>query len=238
MFLDSDDFKSVWELAHNWIGEDTTKTESESISADLKVAIHRLLHAIANHEISARTRNHLILEDNSFWTFILDSRHLLKFFWCLKRNKFDEYYLNSLYVKRYEVINWCRNVAFLDLPPCWVSINATSNQAVKNSAIRSRTTKEKRLQQQHAAHQRHKPVDDLKKACILYWLENQSSSNIQTAKKFYKLLSSEQQKLLSSTNAPNTFAKAISDYRNRDELTKKNNLPYWLINFNPEIPQK
>ncbi|HMW21792.1 MAG TPA: hypothetical protein PKD88_12415 [Nitrosomonas sp.] len=51
MFLDSDDFKSVWELAHNWISEDTTKTESESISADLKVAIHQLLHAIVSISI-------------------------------------------------------------------------------------------------------------------------------------------------------------------------------------------
>jgi len=59
-------------------------------------------------------------------------------------------------------------------------------------------------------------------------LENQSCSNEQTAKKFYGSLSSEQQKLLVPTNAAKTLAKAISDYRNRDKLAKKNNLPYWL----------
>lgn len=39
MFLDNEDFKSVWQLAHNWVGEDSNKTNVNAISPELKTAI-------------------------------------------------------------------------------------------------------------------------------------------------------------------------------------------------------
>ena len=118
MFLDGEDFKSVWQLAHNWAGDDPNKTDVKEVSPKLKTAIHRLMHAMANHEISARSRRGRILEDDSFLTFVFDSFHYWEFYQCLRRNKFNKNYLDNLYVKRYEVISWWKNVAFIDPPPC------------------------------------------------------------------------------------------------------------------------
>ena len=39
----SPDFKTVWQLAHNWIGADLDETNSSAISPELKTAIHRLM---------------------------------------------------------------------------------------------------------------------------------------------------------------------------------------------------
>lgn len=119
MFLYGEDFKSVWQLAHNWAGEDPSKTDVNAISPRLKTAIHRLMHAMAAHEISARSRKGLVLEDNSFLTFIADAYDYIKFYRCLRKDKFNKDYLDNLYVKRYEVIRWCTNVALIDPPPCW-----------------------------------------------------------------------------------------------------------------------
>ena len=121
MFLDGEDFKSVWQLSHNWAGEDPNITDVNAISPKLKTAIHRLMHAMAIHEISARSSKRLIFEDNSLWTFITDFIHYLKFYRCLRKDKFNKDYLDNLYVKRYEVIRWCINVALIDPPPCWAT---------------------------------------------------------------------------------------------------------------------
>lgn len=120
MFLDGEDFKTVWQLAHIWVDEDPSKTDVNAISPKLKTAIHRLMHAMATHEISARSSRRLIFEDDSLWTFITDFIHYLRFYWCLRKSKFNKHYLDSLYVKRYEVIRWCTNIALIDPPPCWM----------------------------------------------------------------------------------------------------------------------
>lgn len=239
MFLDGEDFKSVWQLSHNWVGEDLNKTDVKEVSPQLKTAIHRLLHAMVNHEISARSRKGRFFEDDSLLTFLLDSHHYWGFYQCLRKNKFDKDYLDNLYVKRYEVISWCKNVAFLDLPPCWALISPSIKQITNSDDNHSQTTQEKNgssLQQRNAAYEKHKHTENLKKECVHYWLQHKNFSNNQAASKFYESLPSDKQKLLTPSNAVNTLTKAISEYRNREKLTKQNKLPRWLENFNPENP--
>ena len=115
----SPDFKTVWQLAHDWIGADPDKTDPNAISPELRTAIHRLMHAMFGREISARWKGWRIFIDDSFISSVFDSFHYLRFIQCFINNKFNKAYLDSLYVKRNEVINWCIDVVRLDPPPCW-----------------------------------------------------------------------------------------------------------------------
>jgi hypothetical protein len=45
MYLDSKDYQTVWQLAHNWTGADPDKNSTDEIPTELKEAIHRLMHA-------------------------------------------------------------------------------------------------------------------------------------------------------------------------------------------------
>jgi len=92
------DFKNVWQLAHNWAGDDPNKTNTS--------------------EISAIWKGYRIFLDDSFFSEIFDFFHYLKFLQCLRKNKFDKNHLSKLCVKRNEVINWCNDVVLLD-PPSW-----------------------------------------------------------------------------------------------------------------------
>lgn len=122
----SPDFKTVWELAHNWVSADSTKTDPTAVSTELRVAIHRLMHAMANGKITVRWKGLRIFMDESYISSILDIYHIYKFYRCLRKNKFDKNYLNNLYAKRSEVIDWCINVERLDPPPCWTINNPQS----------------------------------------------------------------------------------------------------------------
>lgn len=113
------DFKSIWQLAHDWVGENPDQTNPSAISFGLRLAIDRLIRAIGRGEISANWKGYRFFEDHSFLSSILDFWHIGKFYRWLMHNKFSKDYLDNIYVKRNEVITWCEKVALLDPPPCW-----------------------------------------------------------------------------------------------------------------------
>ena len=86
MYLDSKDFQTVWKLAHDWVNTDPNKSDLNSLSPDLMQAIHRLMGAMLNRDISARTKRMTIFQDESFPSFIFDFHHYLKFARCLSRS--------------------------------------------------------------------------------------------------------------------------------------------------------
>lgn len=109
MFLLGDDYRTVWQLAHDWGGQNTLINHSLLPSQEVQQAIHRILVAIRNRIISVRTQSRLILSGDDFLDVMFDMKHDFKFIACLKKNRFDKDYLDSLYVWRPEVIRWCKN---------------------------------------------------------------------------------------------------------------------------------
>ncbi|PXW78936.1 hypothetical protein C8R34_1743 [Nitrosomonas sp. Nm84] len=65
----------------------------------------RLILAIINRKIIARTRSGVVFEDNSIITFIDDLPHYFRTWICLTKGVSNKDYLESLYVKREEVID-------------------------------------------------------------------------------------------------------------------------------------
>lgn len=118
---DNPDFKTIWQLAHDWAGEKSDQTDPAAISSELRLAIDRLIRAIGSKEISGRWKGYRIFIDESFLSTIFDLRHYIRFFIWVRLNRFSKNYLDNLYVKRNEVITWCDTILLLDPPPCWMS---------------------------------------------------------------------------------------------------------------------
>ena len=118
MYLDSKDYQTVWQLAHNWVGADPEKSDSHPLPDELKHSIHRLMSAAINQAIPSRTRRWVLFKDDSFTSFIFEFRHYINFKKCLRNDEFDKSYLNSIYLKRGDVLRWCKN-EFLLAPPIW-----------------------------------------------------------------------------------------------------------------------
>ena len=119
MYLENNpDYKTIWHLAHNWVNADPNKTNTSAISPKLREYIIRLVIAVRNRVITARTRQGAIFEDNSFFTVLEDTPHYFKTLRCLTGGVFNKTYLDSIYVKRDEVIDFCIK-SYYDFPPCW-----------------------------------------------------------------------------------------------------------------------
>lgn len=129
------DFKSVWQLAHDWAGEKPDQTDPAAISPRLRLAIDRLIRAIGSKEITARWKGRRILIDDSFLSFIFDIRHAIKLYCWVMYNKFSKDFLDNLYVKRNEVITWCEKVALLDPPPCWSHKKLAATDQAKYESV-------------------------------------------------------------------------------------------------------
>ncbi|MDR4513655.1 hypothetical protein [Nitrosomonas sp.] len=136
------DFKTVWQLTHNWVGEEPDKTDPLAISPALRIAIDRLIRGISSREISGRWKGYRIFTGSLFLSLILEPIHCLRFFRWLIYHKFSIDYLDNLYVKRNEVITWCEKVVLLDPPPCWAIKNPSDNKISVNETKRHRPLNE------------------------------------------------------------------------------------------------
>lgn len=135
------DFKSIWQLAHDWAGEKSDQTDPAAISSELRLAIDRLIRAIGSKEISARWKGYRIFMDESFLSFILDLRHSIRFYFWVMFNKFNKDYLDNLYVKRNEVIDLCSK-SYYDPPPCWIPNHLLDKQISAKEAKNYRPANE------------------------------------------------------------------------------------------------
>ncbi|MBX3617030.1 hypothetical protein [Nitrosomonas sp.] len=136
------DFKSIWQLAHDWTGETPDKTDPTAISPELRIAIDRLLRAISSKEISAKWRGRRIFIDNLLISLIFEPRHCMRFYRWLMHNEFSKDYLDNLYVRRNEVITWCDKVILLDPPPCWMPKHLLDKQISTKEAKNYRSANE------------------------------------------------------------------------------------------------
>lgn len=120
MFLDvSEDYQTVWKLAHLWADVPFENSDPTNLPLAVRTYIHRMLSAIANKHIAARNRNRLIFADEGAFDFLFfELFNYMKLLKVQRREIFDKPFLDSIYVKRPEVLRWCQT-DFLEPPSIW-----------------------------------------------------------------------------------------------------------------------
>lgn len=136
------DFKTIWQLAHNWADEETDKTDLNAISPELRLAIDRLMRAIRSKKITARWKGYQIFLDNWLITLIFEFSHFKQLYRWLMYHKFDKDYLDNLYVMRNEVIDLCM-ICYYNLPPCWIPEQLPYESKIVKEAKNYRPTDER-----------------------------------------------------------------------------------------------
>lgn len=126
MYIESDDYQTIWNLAHNWARCEPSSTDPNNLSKELKLHVHRLAAAIFRGHLPARNKKRRILMDDSLLVTLLDYKHYRQLKNCIQEDHFDKSYLNSIYVGRAQVIDWCTK-QYLDIPPIWHSKTTNGN---------------------------------------------------------------------------------------------------------------
>lgn len=143
MYLDGPDYRTIWQLAHLWA--DIEEAPDAPLNPAVKLQIHRILVAIRNNLIKVRNKRlGVIFESESTFDFIFFYiSHHLRFNACLRKDKFDKNYLNSLYVWKPEVIQWC-NQHQHTIPTIWLEQAEEAEEDSENQEWLARLTPRKK----------------------------------------------------------------------------------------------
>jgi len=162
---------------------------------------------------------------------------------AVMNNEIDPVFLQSILIPFCELEYWCKEFQ-VPFPAFWLrSIShggsiaafpgaiefseAESDEPDEPESENNATPKKKTKSENHqfAAQQRHAPVNQLKRECVIYSL-TQKGSNIQIAKRFYESLPDDRKKILSAGNAIRTLTQAISAYKKGADFDWLKNMPH------------
>lgn len=118
MYIESEDYETIWSLAHKWIGFDPDTTYPENLPPEVLLYIQRIAAAVFREQLPARNKKRAIFIDDSTLSFIIDLPHFRKLKAFIFNGVLDKNYLNSIYVKRANVIDWCLK-EYLEVPNFW-----------------------------------------------------------------------------------------------------------------------
>ncbi|MCX7101360.1 MAG: hypothetical protein NTX38_07670 [Methylobacter sp.] len=168
-----------------------------------------------------------------FWRktwFFVPASHYEEEFKAVMNNNINPTFLQSIMIPHWELEYWCKEY-HVPFPEFWVcSIIMGGKKAPFPGAIEffiqedcgetdpepengsPSDKKPKSENHRRAAQQRHEPVNQLKRECVLFFL-TQKGSNTKIAERFYDSLPADQKKLLSAENAIRTLSQAIAEYK-------------------------
>ncbi|MFT5719284.1 MAG: hypothetical protein ACI9T7_003497 [Oleiphilaceae bacterium] len=66
MYIESEDCKSVWELAHQWAGEDAQKTNINHLQKHVDLNLMGLAASVSSRALKARTKSLVVFVNFSF----------------------------------------------------------------------------------------------------------------------------------------------------------------------------
>jgi hypothetical protein len=132
MYSESEDFRNVWSLAHDWAGFDADKTDVNHLPKHVYLNLQRLSAAILNRSLKAQTKKVQIFIDDSVFTLIFfDLKTFIKLLLCKWGHSIDNNYLASIYVKRVHFIEWCEKER-LPYNDFWILTQVTANYKINN----------------------------------------------------------------------------------------------------------
>ena len=255
---------SLWEIAFRWHGHDPHRYASiPDIPLDVKDTLRVLaaeiyferLYSDLRLEREARQFQNQKPPKNKPKLAIADYANEFKA--CIEGNEIAPEFLTMITIPKWELEVWCHENN-IPRPSFWTkSVWRGGNQIPLGETLYTINRGESEQtsgepgspnspapelettfsQQQQAAFARREPEYQLKRECARFSLTLPEMSANEIARRFYDGMQGEKKKVFAPTNAENTLAQAIRDFRNRDKLTAENKLPYWLIDFDPAAAQ-
>ena len=131
MYSESEDFRNVWGLAHEWAGYAPEKTGDGELPNQVKLNLQRLTTGILNKSLRAQTKRAALFIDDSLFTVLFEANHFFKLLYCKWGKSFDKSYLQSIYIRRPNFLEWCEKEK-LPYADFWVLTQVIENQKVNN----------------------------------------------------------------------------------------------------------
>lgn len=131
MYIESEDYRNLWILAHEWAGYNHEKTEANNLPKQVELNIKRLSAAIMRRALKAQTKNLVIFYDDSITEFLLNFNHVVRLIKCRSGKAINKAYLETLFVRRPDFLDWCEKEK-LPNSDFWVLTQVVENYKINN----------------------------------------------------------------------------------------------------------
>lgn len=131
MYVESEDFRNLWQLAHQWAGANPEKTDANNLPKQVELNLKRLADAILKRSLAVRTKNLAIFIDDSVLDYLFNIRHFFKLLRCRSGKSLNKEYLESLYVRRPNFLEWCENEKYPN-SEFWILTQVMESYKVSN----------------------------------------------------------------------------------------------------------
>jgi len=131
MYIESEDYRDLWQLAHEWAGYNPEKTDPGNLPKQVELNLKRLSAAIINRSLAVRTKNVAIFIDDSVLEYLLNIRHFFKLLKCRSGKSINKDYLESIYVRRPNFLDWCEKEKYPN-SDFWVLTQVIESYKVSN----------------------------------------------------------------------------------------------------------
>ena len=92
MYIESEDFRTLWILAHQWAGCHPDKTDVNNLPSQAELNLKRLASAILRRELNVRNKKgRRIFVDYSFLDLLFNIKHLIKLLKCMSGKSLCRY---------------------------------------------------------------------------------------------------------------------------------------------------
>ncbi|MBS1227851.1 MAG: hypothetical protein H6R17_1128 [Proteobacteria bacterium] len=130
------EFRSIWEVAHNWSGQDPSCSSGESLSEDVREHILKMVWAYLRKLVSLREAKRgrsWRIPDEDLYLFVIFmniNRTRVKLLRSIQSSKFDKALYDGIYVMRADILKWC-HAEYLEPPPMWQKEVVTTDTSNK-----------------------------------------------------------------------------------------------------------
>lgn len=131
MYIESEDFRNLWCLAHQWAGHDPDKTDVNKLPSQVELNLKRLASAVLRRALKARTVKLAIFVDHSLLDLLFNYKHIFKLLKCRSGKTFDKSYLESIFVRRHHFLQWCEKEKYPN-SDFWILTQVTESHIVSN----------------------------------------------------------------------------------------------------------
>lgn len=131
MYIESEDYRNIWELAHQWAGLDSQKTDIGDLPKPVDLNLKRLAASVMSGHLKARTKVLVILVDDSLLDMLFSAKHLFKLHRTRSGKSLDRKYLQSLFIKRPDFLEWVEKEKY-PVTDFWVLTQVAESHKVIN----------------------------------------------------------------------------------------------------------
>ena len=132
--LPTNDFRSIWELAHLWEGYNPEQTDPANLPVPVVDKVQKLIWGFLGSHLALRKAKGWRVPPDNLFLFLFNVNRIRVRLWDIATGErpYDRKFLSGLFVRRAQLLQWCEK-EYLAPPKIWAPAFSGSDSAARTA---------------------------------------------------------------------------------------------------------